>query len=62
MENLKVSVTKVKREETIDKILNLIANEFDGVEITAIFTKMLLEDAIKTVEYKSLNANLKDLI
>ncbi|WP_010295998.1 hypothetical protein [Clostridium senegalense] len=62
MEALKVSVTKVKREETIDKILNLIANEFDGVEITAIFTKMLLEDAIKTIEYKSLNANLKDLI
>lgn len=62
MEALKVSVTRDKREETIDKILNLIANEFDGVEITAIFTKMLLEDAIKTIEYKSLNANLKDLI
>ncbi|GAA0115691.1 hypothetical protein [Clostridium senegalense] len=62
MEALKVSVTKVKREETIDKILNLISNEFDGVEITAIFTKMLLQDAIKTIEYKSLNANLKDLI
>ena len=62
METLNVSVTKAKREETIDKILSLVANEFDGVEITAIFTKMLLEDAIKTVEYKSLNANLKDLI
>lgn len=62
MENLNVSVTKAKREETIDKILSLIVSQFEGVEVTAIVAKVLLEDAIKTLEERSLRANLKDLI
>ena len=62
METLNVSVTKAKREETIDKILSLIVSQFEGVEVTAIVAKVLLEDAIKTLEERSLRANLKDLI
>lgn len=59
MQNLKLTVTQEKREETIEKILKLVEIEFKEVEVTAFFTKVLLEDAIKTVEDRALLAPLK---
>lgn len=50
MENMKLTVTQEKREYVIDTILNVIEEEFEGVEVTASFTKALLEEAIKTLE------------
>lgn len=41
MESMKLSVTQEKREETVDKILKLVEDEFDGVEITAVFAKVI---------------------
>lgn len=61
MEDIKLAVTQEKREVTIDKILKLIETEFEGVEVTAIFTKKLLEDAIKTLEYKCMESPLRFL-
>lgn len=39
MEDIKVTVTQEKREETIDKILELVEEEFKGIDVTAVFTK-----------------------
>lgn len=59
MEDIKVTVTQEKREETIDKILELIEEEFRGIDITAIFTKKLLEDTIKILENKCMETELR---
>lgn len=59
MENMKLAVTNAKREETIDKILKLVEAEFNGVEVTALFTKVLLEEAIRTLEDRCYQAPLR---
>ncbi|MGU9539218.1 hypothetical protein ACQX0N_09590 [Clostridium tepidum] len=59
MEDIKVTVTQEKREETIDKILELVEKEFDGIDITAVFAKRLLEDAIKILEYRCMETSLR---
>ncbi|HDK7162137.1 TPA: hypothetical protein PTV34_003504 [Clostridium botulinum] len=59
MEDIKVTVTQEKREETIDKILELIEEEFKGIDVTAVFTKKLLEDTIKILEYKCMEVSLR---
>ncbi|MDS1004980.1 hypothetical protein P9J83_15960 [Clostridium sporogenes] len=59
MEDIKVTVTQEKREETIDKILELVEKEFIGIDITAVFTKRLLEDAIKILEYRCMETSLR---
>lgn len=61
MENMKLTVTKEKREVTIDKILKLVETEFVGIEVTAIFTKKLLEDTIRALEGRCLEAPLRVL-
>ncbi|AXG94146.1 hypothetical protein AGE29_20825 [Clostridium botulinum] len=61
VEDIKVTVTQKKREETIDKILELIEEELSGIDITAIFTKKLLEDTIKVLEYKCMETSLKSI-
>lgn len=59
MEDIKLTITQEKREETIDKILELIEKEFKGIDITAIFTKKLLEDTIKTLENRCMETVLR---
>lgn len=59
MEDIKVTVTKEKREETIDKILELVETEFKGIDVTAVFTKTLLEETIKTLENRCMEIELK---
>ncbi|NFS21375.1 hypothetical protein FDE82_04465 [Clostridium botulinum] len=59
MEDIKVTVTQEKREETIDKILELVETEFKGINVTAVFTKRLLEDAIKNLEYRCMETSLR---
>ncbi|MDU6337125.1 hypothetical protein [Clostridium sporogenes] len=59
MEDIKVTVTQEKREETIDKILDLVETEFKGINVTAIFTKKLLEDAIKTLQDRCMDTSLR---
>ncbi|QDY32702.1 hypothetical protein CGS26_10195 [Clostridium sporogenes] len=59
MEDIELTITQEKREETIDKILELIEEEFRGVDITAIFTKKLLEDTIKILENKCMETKLR---
>ncbi|MHB9945238.1 hypothetical protein CF095_07510 [Clostridium botulinum] len=59
VEDIKVTVTQEKREETIDKILDLIEEEFIGIDITAIFIKKLLEDTIKTLENRCMETVLR---
>ncbi|MBY6950305.1 hypothetical protein [Clostridium botulinum] len=59
MEDIKLTITQEKREETIDKILELIEKEFKGIDITAIFTKKLLEDTIKTLENRCMETKLR---
>ncbi|MCW6075519.1 hypothetical protein LAV44_09280 [Clostridium sporogenes] len=59
MEDIKLTITQEKREETIDKILELIEKEFKGIDITAIFTKKLLEDTIKTLENRCMGTVLR---
>ncbi|WP_186430910.1 hypothetical protein [Clostridium sp. BSD9I1] len=59
MENMKLTVTQEKREYVIDTILNVIEEEFDGAEVTAVFTKALLEEAIRTVEKRCCLVPLK---
>ncbi|AJE10085.1 hypothetical protein [Clostridium botulinum] len=61
MEDIKVIVTQEKREETIDKILELVEKEFKGLDVTAVFTKKLLEDTIKVLEYKCMETSLKSI-
>lgn len=61
MEELKLSVTQEQRKKTIDKILKLVESEFEGVEITALFTKVILQETIKTLEDRCLSATLKNL-
>ncbi|CAM2998844.1 hypothetical protein HAHI6034_11150 [Hathewaya histolytica] len=56
MGDIKLTVTQEKREETIDKILILIENQFEGVEVTALFTKVLLQEAIRIIEDRCLLA------
>lgn len=56
---IKLTVTQEKREETIDKILKLVETEYQGIEVTAIFTMKLLEDTIKTLENRCLDAPLR---
>ncbi|NFM46580.1 hypothetical protein FDB72_10610 [Clostridium botulinum] len=58
---MKVTVTQEKREETIDKILELVEKEFKGLNVTAVFTKKLLEDTIKVLEYKCMETSLKSI-
>lgn len=59
VEDIKVTVTQEKREETIYKILELVEKEFDGIDITAVFAKRLLEDAIKNLEYRCMETSLR---
>ncbi|MHB9937951.1 hypothetical protein CF098_07965 [Clostridium sporogenes] len=59
MEDIKLTITQEKREETIDKILELIEEEFREIDITAIFTKKLLEDTIKTLENRCMETRLR---
>ncbi|MBY6900234.1 hypothetical protein [Clostridium botulinum] len=59
MEDIKLTVTQEKREETIDKILELVEKEFKGIDVTAVFTKKLLEDTIKTLEYRCMETSLR---
>ncbi|QGT45360.1 hypothetical protein GJ703_03641 [Clostridium botulinum] len=59
MEDIKVTVTQEKREETIDKILELVEEEFKGIDVTAVFTKKLLEDTIKVLECKCMESSLR---
>lgn len=54
MKEMKPTVTQEKREETIEKILEVVANGFDGVEVTCLFTKVLLEEAIRTLEERAM--------
>lgn len=61
MEDIKLTVTQEKRQETIDKILKLVEVEFKGINVTAVFTKRLLEETIKTLEARCLLATLRDL-
>ncbi|KGO13814.1 hypothetical protein [Clostridium botulinum] len=61
MEDIKVTVTQEKREETIDRILELVEKEFKGLDVTAVFTKKLLEDTIKVLEYKCMETSLKSI-
>lgn len=61
MEDLKLTVTQEKREETMDKILNLIADSFDGIDVTVIFTKRILEDTIKVLEERTGYVSLKEV-
>lgn len=58
MEDIKLTVTQEKRQETIEKILRLVEVEFEGIEVTAIFTKVLLQEAIRTVEDRAMLAPL----
>ncbi|NFD28824.1 hypothetical protein EXN57_02155 [Clostridium botulinum] len=58
---MKVTVTQEKREETIDKILELVEKEFKGLDVTAVFTKKLLEDTIKVLKYKCMETSLKSI-
>lgn len=48
------TVTQVERKEAIDKIFELLVEHFEGIEITARFTKVLLEEAIVKLENKAL--------
>ncbi|MHB9951064.1 hypothetical protein CF055_18810 [Clostridium botulinum] len=59
MEDIKVSVTQEKREETIDKILDLVEKEFKGIDVTAVFTKKLLEDTVRTLENRCMETSLR---
>ena len=54
MKEIKLTVTQEKREETIEKILEVVANGFDGVEVTCLFTKVLLQEAIRTLEERAM--------
>jgi cobalamin biosynthesis Co2+ chelatase CbiK len=56
---IKLTVTQEKREETIDNILKLIESEYQEVEVTAIFAKKLLEEAIRALENRCLDAPLR---
>ncbi|NFL55592.1 hypothetical protein FDB81_13305 [Clostridium sporogenes] len=59
MEDIKVTVTREKREETIDKILDLVEKEFKGIDVTAVFTKKLLEDTVRTLENRCMETSLR---
>ncbi|MET7041073.1 hypothetical protein WBZ18_03625 [Clostridium botulinum] len=59
MEDIKVSVTQEKREETIDKILDLVEKEYKGIDVTAVFTKKLLEDTVRTLENRCMETSLR---
>lgn len=61
MEEIKVTVTQEKREETIDKILQLVEKQFDGIEVTAKFTERLLEDTIIALKNRAMDAPIKTL-
>lgn len=61
MQDIKLTVTQEKREQTIDKIFKLVETEFEGVEVTALFTKILLEESIRTLEKRSLLAPLRSI-
>lgn len=54
---LKVTVTKDKRKETIDKILNLIIEEYEGVELPLPFVRKLLQDSVVELEYRCILKN-----
>ncbi|RXM79611.1 hypothetical protein DP144_02040 [Clostridium tetani] len=58
MEEIKLTVTQEKRQETIEKILQLVETDFKGIDVTAIFTKVLLQEAIRTVEDRAMLAPL----
>lgn len=61
MEEMKLAVTQEKRKETIDKILKLIESEFNGIEVTGLFAKALLQDAIRTLEDRCYLVPLKHI-
>lgn len=61
MQDIKLTVTQEKREQTIDKIFKLVETEFEGVEVTTLFTKILLEESIRTLEKRSLLAPLRSI-
>jgi Cobalamin biosynthesis protein CbiK, Co2+ chelatase len=58
---MKLTVTQDKREETIDKILKLVEEEYPGIEVTALFTRKLLEETIRILEDRCLEAPLRVL-
>ncbi|KEH90583.1 hypothetical protein [Clostridium botulinum] len=59
MEDIKLTVTQEKREETIDKILQLVEEQFKGIEVTARFTQKLLEDTIMILQNRAMDAPIK---
>ncbi len=59
--NLDFTVMQEKREETIDKILSLIEKQFEEAEVTALFTKKLLEDTIKVLETRAMLSPLASI-
>ena len=61
MEEIKVTVTQEKREETIDKILQLVEKQFEGIEITARFTERLLEDTMRVLKNRAMDAPIRGL-
>lgn len=56
MEDIKVTVTQEKREETMDKIFELVEKQFKGIEITVRFTERLLEDTIQVLKNRAMDA------
>ncbi|NEZ46125.1 hypothetical protein FDF74_02725 [Clostridium niameyense] len=61
MEDIKVTVTQEKREETMDKIFELVEKQFKGIEITARFTERLLEDTIQVLKDRAMDAPLRGI-
>lgn len=61
MEDIKVTVTQEKREETMDKIFELVEKEFKGIELTARFTERLLEDTIQVLKNRAMDAPLRSI-
>lgn len=45
----------------MDKILRLIEDNFEGVEITVIFTKRILEDTIRVLDDRTGYVSLKEV-
>ncbi|MCD3215873.1 hypothetical protein G8S55_01240 [Clostridium botulinum C] len=61
MEDIKLTVTQAKREETIDKILQLVEDQFEGIEVTTRFTERLLEDTIIALQNRAMDAPIKNI-
>lgn len=57
--NNSMVVTKAKRDEAIQKLLKQIQDEFEGIDITAAFTKKLLEDCLIELDKRVYSQLLK---